>query len=71
MLQIGDIVNLKPFGETLYTITGVMRTTGPQYEPVKDPEKDGDIRPIAVGHTNCNQTELHRRRPGALSVRRR
>lgn len=39
MLQIGDIVCLKPFGETLYTITGVMRTPGPQYEPVKDPEK--------------------------------
>lgn len=40
MLQIGDIVYLKPFGETLYTITGVMRTPGPQYEPVKDPEND-------------------------------
>lgn len=40
MLQIGDIVHLKPFGETLYTITGVMRTPGPQLESIRDPEND-------------------------------
>lgn len=38
--NIGDIVRLKPFGETLYTITGVMHTPGPQLEPIRDPEND-------------------------------
>ena len=47
--------------------------TGHNYctdEPLFDVH-DGDIRPIAVGHTNNHRTELHRRRPGTLSVRRR
>lgn len=64
MLQIGDIVHLKPFGETLYTITGVMRTPGPQYEPVRDPENDNRFtyrRPIvnlyAVDGGKCHWTE--------------
>ena len=64
MLQIGDIVHLKPFGETLYTITGVMRTPGPQYEPVKDPENDNRFtyrRPIvnlyAVDGGKCHWVE--------------
>lgn len=64
MLQIGDIVHLKPFGETLYTITGVMRTTGPQYEPVKDPENDNRFtyrRPVvnlyAVDGGKCHWVE--------------
>lgn len=64
MLQIGDIVRLKPFGETLYTITGVMRTPGPQYEPVRDPENDNRFtyrRPIvnlyAVDGGKCHWVE--------------
>ena len=64
MLQIGDIVHLKPFGETLYTITGVMRTPGPQYEPVRDPENDNRFtyrRPIvnlyAVDGGKCHWVE--------------
>ena len=38
MLQIGDIVHLKPFKDTPYTITGVMRAPGCACEIVKDPE---------------------------------
>lgn len=64
MLQIGDIVRLKPFGETLYTITGVMRTPGPQYETFKDPENDNRFtyrRPIvnlyAVDGGECHWVE--------------
>lgn len=38
MLQIGDIVRLKPFGETLYTITGIMRAPGYTCELAQDPE---------------------------------
>lgn len=64
MLQIGDIVRLKPFGETLYTITGVMHTPGPQLEPIRDPENDDRFiyrRPIinlyAVDGGKCHWVE--------------
>lgn len=64
MLQIGDIVHLKPFGETLYTITGVMHTPGPQLEPIRDPENDDRFiyrRPIinlyAVDGGKCHWVE--------------
>lgn len=62
--NIGDIVRLKPFGETLYTITGVMHTPGPQLEPIRDPENDDRFiyrRPIinlyAVDGGKCHWVE--------------
>lgn len=64
MLQIGDIIHLKPFGDTLYTITGVMRTPGPQLEPIRDPENADRFiyrRPIinlyAVDGGKCHWVE--------------
>ena len=62
--NIGDIVRLKPFGETLYTITGVMHTPGPQLEPIRDLENDDRFiyrRPIinlyAVDGGKCHWVE--------------
>lgn len=64
MLQIGDIVHLKPFRDTHYTITGIMRAPGYTCELAQDSENVDRViyqRPYvnlyAVNGGECNWVE--------------